>query len=263
MAAIICDATSTPPVRVFSPSNIAIYVGNPPRQLLIYSGIAEPEWDSDSELDFADVVVKLGPPTTDNFQYTSTASLASISNTDSDFVFAADECTVANSPSGLELHVRIAVQGSRSVFSRFSYHVQVLSDLVVSEITGTIRWSQAALGDPNKAALDGASMFRVSAGTWVFDPSGGGFGSSVWKEVAHTFTNTPPVLGGGFWAVPYRLKDIPLGPQVQVVPTLLTGMKNPPPVPIFVPSPRMVALTPASPSASGVDFELFAAEQPH
>src|SRR5215469_1924986 len=113
MAPIICDATSTPPVRVFSPSTISMYVCNPPRELLIFSGVAEPEWDSESELDSADVVVKLGPQTTDNFQYTCTASLASIYNSDSDFIFSAEQSTVANLPSGLELHVRIAVKGSR------------------------------------------------------------------------------------------------------------------------------------------------------
>ena len=264
MPPIFCDATSTPPLRVFTPSTISMYVGDPPRQLLIFSGVAQPEWDSESELDFADVVVRLGPPTTDNFQFTCTASLASISNTDSDFVFAADQSTVVNQPSGLELHVRIAVKGDSSLFSRFSYHVQVLSDLVVSEITGTIRWNQATLGDPTTAALDGiGNMFRVAAGVWTFDPAGGPFGSSTIKELAHTFTSTPPTLGGGVWAVPYRLKDIALNQQVQVWPTLVSGMKTPPGIPVFIPTPRLVTLTPSNPSAARVDFELVAGEGVH
>jgi hypothetical protein len=260
MAPIVCDATTVPPTRVFTPSSISIYVGDPPRELLIFTGVADPEWDSQSNLDYADVVVKLGPPTTDNFQYTSTVSLASISNTDSAFDFSADQSTVVNQPTGLELHVQIAVEGSSSTFSRFSYHVQVVSDLVKAKITGTIRWSQAAFGDPTSPALAGtASIFEATAGAWVFDPSAGGLGGSgsfVWKKLAGTLTYTPPKLGGGFWAVPYILSDVPLGTQMQVAPQLVGGMKTPPRSPIFAPPPRFVTLTSGSPSASGMDFEL-------
>ena len=252
---ISCDATTTPPTRVVSPSSISVYVSVPPQELLIFSGVAEPEWDSRSELDYAEVVVTLAPATTPYFQYTSTVSLASITNTDSDFVFAADQSWVINGSTGLELHVRIGVKGDYSLFSRFSYHVQVLTTPVKARIIGTIRWSQAALGDPNGTV----NMFRVAAVAFVFDPSAptlGGTGAMVAHERAATLTDTPAVLAGGFWAVPYAIEDVPLNEQVQVIPAFLGGVTIPPITPVFIPVPRFVTLTPAGPVAAGVDFEL-------
>jgi len=60
--------------------------------------------------------------------------------------------------------------------------------------------------------------------------------------------------------VPYRLKNIPLNQQMQVYAAFLTGLKSPPAVPGFIPSPSYVTLTPASPSATGVDFEMIIAQ---
>ncbi len=249
--AIECDATSTPLKRVASPSRISLYVGNPPRELLIFSGVALPDWDSRSNLDYADVVVILAGPTTRFFQYTSTVSLASITNTDSDFIFAADESSVVNGGSGLELHVRIGVQGDMSLLSCFSYHVQVLSDPITAKVTGNIRWSQG-LSDPTEAAKHLAtSMFRVAAGAMVFDPSAPGLGGSggwVWAERVSTFTTEAPILAGGTWAVPYVLENVPLDEQLQVIPALLDGALVSPPKPaVFTPNPRYVHLTPARP----------------
>jgi hypothetical protein len=188
-------------------------------------------------------------------------SLASISNTDSEFIFATDESSVVNTSSGLELHVRIAVQGNDSTLSRFSYHVQVLSDPISAKISGTIRWQQS-LGDPTQAAKAGAvAMFRVAAGNVVATPgSGGSFGSSRWQEVAFAYTSAKPVLANGYWAVPYTLSGVPLGTSENVIPALLDGVLVAPPFTAGFSPIQAVTLTLSDPMKIGVDFEMIIAQ---
>ncbi len=238
-----------------------MYVGNPPREMMIFTGTALVSWESKAKLDRNEVVVLLPGLSTPSFQWTSTVSLASIANTDSEMIFAADESSVVLGPSGLELHVKIAVQGNDSVLNRISYHVQVLTDPVTAKVSGTIRWNRS-LGDPTEAAKDPAksnvSMFRVAAGNYVTESGSGPFGGpSKWIEVTSTFTTSAPVLAGDTWAVSYELDNVPLSQQFSIAPALLENVltaviANPD----FTPAPRYVELTPNTPAAGGVDFEL-------
>ena len=256
---ILLDASSSPPNGVASPSKIAMFVGNPPKELLIFTGVAAPEWDSKSDLDRETVVITLPGTTTPSFQYAASVGLASITNTDSDFIFAADDTSVVIGPTGqLELHVNIAVQGDDSTLSRINYHVEVLSDPIVAKISGTIRWNEQ-WGQPTSAALaQTVSMFRVAAGLFVADPGGSGpFGSSHWEDRATTQTTTKPIRANGFWAIPYVLENVPLGQQLTVVPTLnVASFSGNSGTPVYSPTPRIVQLTPAMPSVTGVDFEM-------
>jgi hypothetical protein len=141
------DAGATPPRGVASPSRLAMFVGDPPRQLLIFSGVAQAEWDSGSDLDRTEVQVRLGATTTANFGWTAQAALASISNEDSDFIFAVDDAFVDTDTDDvkdevLRLRVPIAVQGEPATLHRFSYTVHVLSDPIQATISGTISWAQ-------------------------------------------------------------------------------------------------------------------------
>lgn len=261
---IKCDAASNPPVGVATPKTISMYVGNPPRELMIFTGTAVFDWKSKAKLDRNEVVVNLGATSTEAFQSTSTCSLASFSNTDSEMIFAVDASWVVRraDDAGLELHANIAVQGNDSVLNRISYHVQVLTDPVIAKISGTIRWNKS-LGDPTEAAKGGANMFRVAAGNLVSVPaSGGGFGSTKWVEAASTFTTAAPVQSGDFWAVAYVLENVPLSQQFNVVPALLDGVLTSVIVPYatFMPAPRYVELTPNDPTATGVDFEMIAGQ---
>jgi hypothetical protein len=268
MPMIDLDAGSQPPQGVAGPSSISFFVGNPPRQMLIFSGVALANWDSQSDLDFAEARVKLGASSTEHFQYTSSVGLGSIYNEDSDFTFAADQAwVVADSQTGeLTLHVTLAVQGEPSVLNRFTYHVQVLSDPIVASISGTIRWHEA-FGDPTSAVLDGASpMFRVVAGITVELPPVGGFRQFRWDEHASGFTTAVPVKAGGMWAVPYLINHVPLGTQFEVRPDPSAALAGPPPgyigTPSFAPPVRIVELTPSWPAATGVDFEMSFNEEP-
>jgi hypothetical protein len=257
------DAGSDPPVGVVKPSRIEFYVGNPPRQMLIFSGVAVPDTKSDDEdqLNWDDVTVRLGASTTEHFTYTSTVGLASIHCDDSDFNFFGNESSVERDPDtgALSLRFTTGVSGNDSALARVSYHVQVLSDPVTSLIAGTIRWP-GFYGRPSDQVLQGAPMLRVEAGVYVGDPSSP-FLPSTWQPLAAGVTAPAPLEAGGTWAVPYVISGAPLGHPLVVRPdppgsNLVdrpSGYANDTD---FNPQSRLVALTPQAPSAIGVDFDL-------
>ena len=257
------DAGLKPPQGVDKPSSLAMFVGDPPRQLLIFSGVALPEWDSQSDLDRTEVQVRLGATTTAQFGWTAQAALASISNEDSDFIFAVDDAFVdTDTDVGdqvLRLRVPIAVQGEPSILHRFSYTVHVLSDPIQAKITGTISWGQI-WGAPTFAVTRGGQpMFRVALGQTVSLPGPpGGFGSTKFVEHTAAFS-APPVVAGDRWFATYEIDNVPLGQMWEVRPSLMAGALNGPPAgfqadPGFQPFPQMVELSLGKPSAAGVDF---------
>src|SRR6516165_9066289 len=95
----------------------------PPKRLLIFTGIAIPNWDSNGTLDRETVFIDLGAKSNvPNPPFAATVGLASIYNTDSDLVFATYEVRVFTDNSlNLCLACDIAVLGDRSVLNRFSY----------------------------------------------------------------------------------------------------------------------------------------------
>jgi hypothetical protein len=263
------------PEEVASPQSLTFYVGNPPRQMQIFSGIAIPDWDSQLKFDPLDVFVHFNVDAPDgNFPddwgYTATASLAHIDAADDDFTVAIDECDVFKSVAGeLVLHVNIGVLGTPAHLRRFSYHVEVLSKIPVQgSIFGTIRWNKS-FGDPFPSVLEGAPMFKVGPAT--FEPGGFGVGLPVWvwEDQFTIETSVPPQLVGDKWLVPYSITGLPLSQDLNIRPDLLPGTLNGPPMgfdsnPAFAPISYPVTLTPSAPSAMGIDFEMiFAASSPH
>jgi hypothetical protein len=269
------DAGSQPPVGVATPSQLAMYVGDAPRQLLIFTGIAVPEYASE-DLSSEEVIVRLGASTSENFEWTAEVGLASIGNDDSDFTFAANSSSVDTDPADgtLRLHVPIAVQGDGSVLHRFSYSVHVLSDPIRAKVTGFITWARY-YGDPTFAVLNGGNpMFRVAVGQLVSVPGqpggpgqAGTLGSTRFIENTAGFSSMP-VMAGDRWVAAYEVDDVPLGQVWIVQPTLLGNALVGPPSsysasPDFLPMPQTVQLTPSVPSASGVDFTMQFSETPH
>jgi hypothetical protein len=265
----ILDAGVNPPIGVATPQRLAVYVGTTPRQLLIFTGVAIPDWDSQRNLDTEEVIVRLGATTTPNFAATAVVGLASIHNEDSDFWFATNSATVDTDPADgiLRLHVPISVQGNPSVLSRFSYMVNVLSDPITSKISGLISWPKY-YGDPTFAVTKGGNpMFRVAVGQTVNVPGPpGGFGSTQFIENTAGFSSTP-FPTNDMWVAAYEVNNVPLGQQWQVQPSLLAGALAGPP-PGYVASPgfspqQVVQLTPSAPAASGVDFAMIFPQPPH
>lgn len=257
------DAGSTPPVGVDTPSHLTVFVGDPPRQLSIFTGVAVPEFESDGDLDRAEVFVRLGPTATEAFAYTAQAALATIRNEDTDFIFATDSARVDRDPVDgvLRLRVALAVQGDVSVLIRFSYTVHVLSDPIPAKITGQITWARS-FGDPTfQVTHNHLPMFRVDVGKTVADPGAIGFATT--KFVTQTSgVSSPPAVSGNLWVATYEVDNVPFGETWEVRPVLLAGRLAGPPSPFeaapgFQPFPQVVQLSLAHPSASGVDFSMF------
>lgn len=250
----VLDAFSNPPVGVASPSRISFFTGNPPQQMQIFSGVAVFELASDGRTEHDTVEVIIGFVRSRNIQFTAKADLASISNTDSEFIFAIDSTNVTlNEQTGeIRLVVNIGVQGDESTLLRFAYHVQVLSDVIDTLISGTIRWRE------NVATPTGQPIFKVVVGTFLTPPGG----VPHLLPVASGTSEGKAIKAGGLWSVAYHVDNVPLGTSFNVVPSPfdMTSLSNFPPganaSSVAFVAPRSVTLTPATPIALGVDFEM-------
>lgn len=235
--------------------------------MIIFSGVAITNFRTEDEDNVAweHVMVKLGETTTENFTYTSTVGLASLSCDDSDFNFFADTSRVDADPgtAELRLHVPLGVSGGPASLNRFSYHVQVLSDPIIGSVMGLIRWTDF-FGTPSQLILDGTTpMFSVEAGVTVEARQPGDvFRSFRWDLRASGTTTSPPRDLNGTWVVPYQIDHVPLGTALEVRPDnpgAAFASKQPGgfgTTPQFVPTTRTVDLTLGAPSATGVDFDM-------
>ena len=174
-------ATDAFPNQVASPKHLTFYVGSPPREMQIFTGIAIPNWDSQAKLDFADVLIHFNVPAPgrfpDDWDYTATVSVASIMSDDIGFTFATDQCaaTVDENTGELLLYVRIAVAGSPAVLNRFSYHVEILSKVPVQgAIMGTITRSKRfhQLAPSTRAASITSAGMAVRPAMTTMAPNG-------------------------------------------------------------------------------------------
>jgi hypothetical protein len=256
MTTLVLDANN--PGHVESAKVLDVLIGIPNRHMLIFTGIAKPGWDSQSDLDRELVVVKLGKPATALIGYTATVGLASVSNDDSDFVFATDDVTVGiDTALQLELRCNVAVQGEPSVLNRFSYQANVIVDLDEPLIAGTIRWSPdiAQANRPNHLCL-------IEAFVHTDDGSLGG----VDQVVAQAEESGPASFSGARWEVPYVIRGIPLNTTLRVRASMQAGAFSPTSINSQLGmSPGFsgpYTLTFQQLKATGVDFEVTGSRPP-
>jgi hypothetical protein len=257
------DAGAKPPVGVDTPSQLTVYVGDPPRQLTIFTGVATPEFVSNGDLDHDTLNIRLGATTTQNFGWTAQAALASISNENTDFVFATDAASVDVDPVDQVLRVNIAIgtQGDQSVLHRVSYTVHVLSDPIQAKISGQISWIQSFGGPTFTVTKGGNPMFRIDIGQTVNVPVPVGSFPKLQFVTHSSGYSSLPVASGNAWVAAYEIDDVPLGTLWEVRPVLIGGTLDGPPYPYeaspgFEPNPQTVQLALDHPSASGVDFKM-------
>jgi len=87
------DATSIPPDgRLNSPASLAFFVGNPPQQMQIFTGTVAIALKSRRKVEHETVRIVLGSGTS-HAKACSKVDLASITNSDSEFIFAVDTNT--------------------------------------------------------------------------------------------------------------------------------------------------------------------------
>jgi hypothetical protein len=244
--------------EVASPKHLMFFVGGP-LEMQIFSGIAIPNWDSQLDFDSEQVRVHLGVPAPEDWDYTATISLSSISSSNNGFTFSMDNCIVDTDEIGnLTLSANITVQGEPAYLQSFSYHVEVLSNKKVQgSIFGTIRWSEV-FGGP--AAPGGAPMFSIGPATYNPVSGSGGTVGWTWDPKYTVSTSVAPLKSAGEWAVPYNIIGLPLNVAFTIVPQLIAGALDGPPFPYrgspgFFPVSALITLTESTPSAIQ-DFDM-------
>ncbi len=272
------------PQDVSSPKMLDIFLGTPVHHLLIYTGIAIPEWDSQSSADPEQVQVHLERPigsdgnpfnVTQLVHYTATVGLASIENKDSDFVFATEDVGVSLTAGGeLVLVSNISVTGEPSWLHRFSYQVNAIIDVDEPLISGIIFWSAtlASPTDENATATLNRTDDLFTVRAVVIPPApdnpfGGGGPPQVVAvgEVTGTLLEQPADFQerfpGGF-SVPYVIRnvplDVPVHVQVEIQPGAFTPHFSPTDLDLRqVSGPDPITLTLGHMKEPNVNFELF------
>jgi hypothetical protein len=253
------------PKQVSSGIKLEALIGSPPSRLLIFTGIAMPELESNGLIDRQEVTVDLNArANAPNPPFTATVGLASVFNSDSDLLFAADDVRVVTGDNlELLLICNIAAMGDRSVLSRFSYQATVFLHADNGTISGNIRWNPHFL-----TFLDG-ELFQIEASTLKVGPGpAGGFGTTIKtvEGVGHTLGQ--PVRQGNIMSIPYEINNLPLGEGLHV-----TVVPNPGAFLVLntsasfnfeqISGPSFITLSEAHLSEKPVDFEAREFVGPH
>ena len=200
------------------------------RHLVVISGTAIPNWKTDDDTTHRQSCrVKLHYPAGTVEQSTVHVGPAAISNDDTSWVFATDLSHLEVNPAGeLELVTDLAVMGQPSTLIRFSYQVVLTTRVVVTEITGTIKWP-AVMFNPNSATPAGISgVFTIMAylRTTTAGPPGG-FGPTEHLTPSTPGTIVAVNLADGMWSASYRIAEPPKGAELKVGVTQDGSLKVP------------------------------------
>jgi hypothetical protein len=254
------------PNQVSSPEVLDVLLGLPQNHLLIFTGVAIPEFGPDDDLNREQVIVKLGKTVRNPqipFQYSATVGLASIGNADSDYTFATDDVSVIADPQSGELQLLcdIAVQGS-SILHRFSYQANIIVQTNEPVISGSIFWRKSTASALPQFANN---LFTVQASILI-PPPPGQFGGTFQKVADGSVIYPPAPASSGFLSdglfVQYVIENPPLNTDLYIICNPVDGAFRPAGttagtfrcVPISGPSP--IHLTPPNLQMSGVDFLL-------
>jgi len=260
---------------------IDVFLGQPNNHMLIFSGIAKPEWESYNQ-DFNKelVVIHLDQTVDAILQSAATVGLASIHNTDSDFLFATDEAWVERDVQGrVAIKCRVVVQGDYSLLSRFSYYATVIASIDEPYVAGVIQWRPDEVGShgpppqlvasisPGARVPPVPPLFEISAMRSVFLPlSGSAF--AVPTQLAFTYETRTFSQQDGLMQVPYtlRLGGVPaaVGDPFELVGAVLAGAfpaaRNPQLRLEQISGPRPIALSGSHLHENGVNWRVLPVE---
>lgn len=245
------------PKQVSSPSSFEAHVGEPAKRLLIFSGIAIPEFwtNHDEEVNTQDIVVHLNAFVSSLDKAVSHVGLASIANDETNFLFALDVSKVELDQSGeLLLHVWASILGEETLIHRFGYQVVAHVHPVAARIAGTISvpreildiegWDAGAIGglfDITANRTDKSTSGPFIVETLV--PMAWGVTGAVRSSPQANFVDYT------IDACPFNVAltvDVKLRNEL-VISGVAVGQ---------VAGPRPVTLTTNQPDATGVDFSV-------
>ena len=245
------------PKQVSSPSSFEVQIGEPAQRLMIFSGIAIPEFwtNHDEEVNTTDIVVHLNAFVSSLDRAVSHVGLASIANDETNFLFALDQSKVELDPSGeLLLHVWASLLGEETLIHRFGYQVVAHVHPVAARISGTIQIPRDILDIEEFDDADVAGLFTISANRTERVPSG-----------PFVFDKLIPLAWGVTGSrrtsqqanfVDYAIDACPFNAALTVDVTLEGRLRISSVVVGQVAGPRPVVLTTSQPDATGVDFSV-------
>lgn len=237
-------------------------LGQADRKMMIFSGMALPEWsvNDDEHVYHEDVTVNLRRTVLAVEQATVTVGLASISNDDTVFLIAADTARIDIDPRSQELllKVALALQGEHTGLNRFGYQVVAVVTTQATGISGMIRWSRDIFDASNQTAGQIAQMFQITANHVERVTPPGGFAFDRYTPVAFGVTTGFSHTANEF-SVPYEIPGAPYNQPLVVRVEVGAGFhSNGTPVAGQVSGPNPVVLTIAHPGVTGVDFRVSA-----
>jgi hypothetical protein len=128
--------------QVAGVSSFEAQIGAPTQRMVVFSGIAIPEWrvNDDSRPYDNEIVVKLNYFVDALDRATCHIGLASIENDETNFLFATNLGVVERDPhtGELQLRVQAALMGEKTILHRFSYQIVAHVRRVAARISGTI-----------------------------------------------------------------------------------------------------------------------------
>lgn len=248
--------------QVASVSSFEVLVGEPGQRLIIMSGIAIPEFrtNHDEEVRQDEIVVRLGVHVSALDKAVAHVGLASISNDETNFLFALDtaQVEVETGTGELLLRVTAAILGEETLIHRFGYQVVAHVRKVVARISGVISVPIDILDVSHLSLPEVGALFEITANRVERKPpppGGGGFGFERFIPVATGVTGkvrrgaetthfVDYVIDGCPFNTPLQVKMEPVG-HLATLSSVVVGQ---------VAGPRPVVLTNLAPDASGVDF---------
>jgi hypothetical protein len=254
------------PTQVSSPGVVEFPIGVPGQKVLVYSGIAIPEMDTNDEDDVGHprVFVRLGRFVRQLLSSSVIVGLASISNDDSGLVIATDTATAERDPVSGELFLNIGcgLSGDGTWIHRIGYQAVFVVAEDPLKITGEIQWPQEIRDVNGDSVANVAPVLHVRAGQLISVPPPPGsppdtFGSTVWQPYGDG-TITAVMKRGDTWVAAYQIVNLPvvtpIQVQVTVDPAFASGRTD---LGVFrVGGPDPVILSGSAPEVDGVNFRV-------
>jgi len=248
--------------QVDNPRVIESTLGQANRKMMIFSGIALPEWsvNDDEHVYHEEVTVNLRRTVLAVEQATVTVGLASIGNDDTVFLIAADTARIDIDQDSQELilKVALALQGEHTGLNRFGYQVVAVVTTQTTGISGTIRWSREIFDAANQTPGQIAQMFQITANRVERVTPPQGFAFDRYTPVAFGVTTGFSHTTDEF-LVPYEIPGAPYNQPLVVRVEVGAGFRaSGVPLAGQISGPNPVVLTVALPGITNVDFRVFA-----
>lgn len=248
--------------QVDNPRVIEATLGQADRKMMIFSGIAIPQWsvNDDERIYYEDVIVNLRRTVLAIEQATVTVGLASIGNDETVFLIAADSAQIDINPQSQELilKTKLALQGEHTGVNRFGYQVVVIATTQSTGISGTIRWNRDVFDAANQTPGQIAQMFQITANRVERVTPPQGFTFNQYTPVAFGVTTGFSQDTGDF-LVPYEIPGAPYNQPLVVRVEVGAGFQSSStPVAGQTSGPNPVVLSVTNAGITGVDFRISA-----